>query len=110
MARTAPILLFPSYMSMDRNYRGAIASIEQVDQLVNKATSAADFELGVQKIKQAQAHLDALPVWFLGYYPQRYCTLFCVLGSSPSTSLNQPANGWGEWKLRFIKNKMHRLC
>ncbi|MGK7905205.1 MAG: hypothetical protein AB4352_28110 [Hormoscilla sp.] len=76
VARTAPLLLLPSYMSMDRNYRGAIASIEQADQLVNKATSAVDFELGTQKVKKAQAHLDALPVWFLGYYPQRYCTLF----------------------------------
>ena len=76
MARTAPLLLLPSYLSMDRNYRGAITSIEQGDQLVNKATSAADFELGAQKLKKAQSHLDALPVWFLGYYPQRYCNLF----------------------------------
>ncbi|MBO1346073.1 MAG: hypothetical protein EBE86_001110 [Hormoscilla sp. GUM202] len=75
VARTVPLLLLPSYLSMDRNYRGAIASIEQGDQLVNKATSAADFELGAQKVKKAQSHLDALPVWFLGYYPQRYCTL-----------------------------------
>lgn len=76
VARTAPLLLLPSYMSMDRNYRQAIASVEQADQLVNSATSATDLELGEQKVKQAQAYLDALPVWFLGYYPQRYCTLF----------------------------------
>ena len=70
VAKTAPILLLPSYMSMDYNYRQAIAQVEQADQLVNKATASADFELGAEKVKQAQKHLDALPVWFLGYWPQ----------------------------------------
>jgi len=76
VARVAPMVLFPSYMSMDYNYRQAVAKVEQADQLVNKATSAADIDLGAEKVTQAQGHLDALPVWFLGYYPQRYCTFF----------------------------------
>lgn len=70
VAKTAPILLVPSYMSMDYNYRQAIVKVEQADQLVNKATSPADFELGAKTVKQAQKHLDALPVWFLDYWPQ----------------------------------------
>lgn len=70
VARTAPILLLPSYISMDHNYRRAVALVEQADQLVNRATGPADFELGAQKVKEAQKHLDALPVWFLGYWPQ----------------------------------------
>ncbi|MEG5015140.1 MULTISPECIES: hypothetical protein [unclassified Microcoleus] len=76
VAKTMPILLLPSFMSMDHNYRQAIALVEQSDQLVNKATAVADFDLGEIKAKQAQKHLDALPVWFLGYYPQRYCSFF----------------------------------
>lgn len=76
VARTAPILLLPSYMSMDRNYREAVSRVEQADQLVNKATSMADFELGEEKVQQAQKNLDALPVWFLGYEPKMYCSLF----------------------------------
>lgn len=76
VASVAPMLLLPSYMSMDYNYRQAIAKVEQADQLINKATSSADINLGTEKVTQAQKHLDALPVWFLGYYPQRYCTLF----------------------------------
>lgn len=76
VARTAPLLLLPSYMSMDRNYREAIAHVEQADQLVNQATSLADFEVGEEKVKIAQKNLDALPVWFLGYEPQHYCSLF----------------------------------
>jgi hypothetical protein len=70
VARTAPILLLPSYMSMDYHYRQAIAQVEQADQLVNHATGSADFELGGKKVKEAQKHLDALPVWFLGYWPK----------------------------------------
>lgn len=70
VARTTPILLLPSYISMDYHYRRAITRVEQADQLINQATSPADFTLGEVKVKQAQAHLDALPVWFLGYWPQ----------------------------------------
>ncbi|MFB2833606.1 hypothetical protein [Floridanema evergladense] len=70
VARTAPILLLPSYMKMDYDYRQAIVLVEQADQLVNRATSQADLVLGAQKVKQAQKHLDDLPVWFLGYQPQ----------------------------------------
>lgn len=73
VAGIAPMLLLPSYLSMDRNYREAIAHVEQADQLVNKATSAADIGLGAEKVKQAQANLDQLPVWFLGYEPVRMC-------------------------------------
>ncbi|MFB2923509.1 hypothetical protein [Aerosakkonema funiforme] len=70
VARTIPIVLLPSYMSMDYHYRRAIASVEQADQLVNQATSTADLDLGAEKVKEAQKHLDALPVWFLDYWPK----------------------------------------
>jgi hypothetical protein len=73
VAGVAPMLLLPSYLSMDRNYREAIAHVEQADQLVNKATSAADIGLGAEKVKLAQENLDMLPVWFLGYEPVRMC-------------------------------------
>jgi hypothetical protein len=76
VARTVPIVLLPSFISMDSNYRQAIALTEQADQLVNQATSAADLDLGTTKVKAAQKHLDALPVWFLGYYPNLYCSWF----------------------------------
>ena len=72
VAKTAPIILLPSYLKMDRNYREAIAKVEQADQLINRATSLADLELGREKVSQAQQNLDALPVWFLGYEPQMY--------------------------------------
>lgn len=70
IARMAPMLLLPSYMSTDENYRNAITSVEQASQLINQATSAADIELGEQKVNDAQASLDALPLWFLDDFPE----------------------------------------
>ena len=79
VAQKAPLLLLPSFWTMDRSYRGAINSLEQAEQLLNKSTSTADIERGSQQVKQAQKHLNNLPVWFLGYYPQTYCSIFgCV--------------------------------
>ncbi|WP_059000353.1 hypothetical protein [Leptolyngbya sp. NIES-2104] len=71
--QVAPFLLTPSYMAMDHNYRRAIALVEQSDQLVNQATAFEDLDLGTQKVKAAQKHLDELPAWFLGHYPGDYC-------------------------------------
>lgn len=76
VARAMPFVLLPSFISMDHHYRGAIAKTEQADQLVNQATDSEDFILGKTKVDEAQKHLDNLPVWFLGYYPQAYCSLF----------------------------------
>ncbi len=75
VSKTAPILLLPTYIRMDRDYRQVIRVVEQADQLVNSGTTQADVNLGEQKAQTAQFHLDRLPVWFLGYYPQRYCSL-----------------------------------
>ncbi|MEM8546225.1 MAG: hypothetical protein AAGF66_19790, partial [Cyanobacteria bacterium P01_H01_bin.119] len=74
VSRTAPILLLPSFISMDSNYRQATSLVEQSDQLINNATSPQDIELGAEKVAAAQKRLDRLPVWFLGYYPRAYCT------------------------------------
>lgn len=63
MARHAPILLLPSYMSADQHYRQAITHLEQAKQLINGATTAADIDLGAESLMQAQKSLDALPIW-----------------------------------------------
>lgn len=46
VARNAPILLLPSYISMENNYREAIATVEQAQQLIEKASSPADWNEG----------------------------------------------------------------
>lgn len=70
VAKAAPILLLPSYISMDTNYRQALSSVEQAEQLIEKATSPADLNLGEQKVKAAQKNLNALPITFLNDYPE----------------------------------------
>ncbi|MEB3177732.1 MAG: hypothetical protein VKL59_01615 [Nostocaceae cyanobacterium] len=65
VARNAPMLLLPSYMSMDNHFRQALVAVKQAEQLIEKPTSPADLELGGQKVKEAQKHLDALPLWFM---------------------------------------------
>ncbi|MDX2217349.1 MAG: hypothetical protein SFY66_29040 [Oculatellaceae cyanobacterium bins.114] len=70
VARTAPILLLPSYMSIDSNYRQAIAAVEQAKQFIDNPTSAADLDLGQQKVREAQDRLDALPLDLLNTFPQ----------------------------------------
>ncbi|MBD2158838.1 hypothetical protein [Leptolyngbya sp. FACHB-16] len=67
-----PILLLPSYMHVDRDFRDAIALTEQSKQLIDNATSFADIQMGAQKVTEAQAKLDALPLDLVSYWPNRY--------------------------------------
>jgi hypothetical protein len=62
VAATAPLLLLPSYISLDHHYRLAITTFEEAQQLIDNATTPADLALGEQKVDQAQKSLDALPV------------------------------------------------
>jgi hypothetical protein len=62
VAEKMPILLLPSYLSLDQNYRLAITTFEQAQQLIDNATTPIDLELGEQKLVQAQTSLDALPI------------------------------------------------
>lgn len=69
VAQNMSFLLLPSYIGFEQDYRGAIASVAQAEQLINKATSPDDFRLGKEQLEKAQTHLDALPLDFLQEYP-----------------------------------------
>src|SRR3712207_2593115 len=79
-----------SYMNMDSHYRQAIASVEQAQQLIENPTSAADLNLGEQKVKEAQKHLDALPIGFLNDWPEYrywwYDSRFSIYGFNSARS------------------------
>ncbi len=94
ISQNAPILLLPSYMSMDSHYRQAIAVVEQAEQLIEQPTSPSDLELGQEKVKQAQQHLDALPIGFLNdwsdYKYWWYDSRFSIYGfNSARTKVGQ---------------------
>ncbi len=63
IAQSAPILLMPSYVSLDQNFRQATANLEAAKQLIDRATAPTDLELGEQKLTQAQQNLNQLPTW-----------------------------------------------
>ncbi len=62
VAEIAPMLLLPSYISLDHNYRIATTTLEQAQQLIDGATAPTDLDLGEQKLHQAQKSLDAIPM------------------------------------------------
>lgn len=107
VARVAPILLLPSYMNIDENYRDAIALVKQAEQLVNQATSHADIELGEQKMIQAQESLDALPIWFLYDFPQ-YRSWWYRWRFSPSQFDSARAR-MGELEAKVFQEKNARI-
>lgn len=61
IAQSAPILLMPSYVSLDQNFRQATANLEAAKQLIDRATAPTDLELGEQKLTQAQQNFNQLP-------------------------------------------------
>ena len=76
VAKTAPILLTPSYMNMDFHYWGAKNSTTQAQSLLNSATNFTEIKQVENKLEDAEKHLHSIPVWFLGYYPEVYCQRF----------------------------------
>lgn len=81
IAEEAPLLLLPSYISMDRNFRQASAALEAASQLIDQATAPSDLDQGEEKLKQAKASLDRLPTW--------------VWSELPDT----PYLSWYDWRL-----------
>jgi hypothetical protein len=90
VVQNAPVLLLPSYMSMDHHYRQALVLVEQAEQLIEKATSPADLALGEQKVQEAQKHLDELPSSFASdsseYRYWWYDRQFSIYGFNASRS------------------------
>ncbi len=76
VAKTAPILLVPSYMNMDFHYWGARSSLQGANNMLKSATTFSDIQQVEDKITDAEKHLSSIPVWFLGYYPEVYCQKF----------------------------------
>nr|MDZ8062115.1 hypothetical protein [Nostoc sp. EkiNYC01] len=91
VVQNAPVLLLPSYINVDHHYRQALVTVEQAEQLIEKATSAADLALGEQKLQEAQKHLNELPSWFVSdlseYRYWWYDRQFSIYGFNASRRL-----------------------
>jgi hypothetical protein len=65
VAKAAPLLLLPSNMAIDANFKLGQTTIEEVTQLIESPTSAADLDRGELKLKEGKTALDAIPAWYI---------------------------------------------
>ena len=65
VARSVPILLFPTYSSWDSAYKSLIDNLNQAEQLIDSPTSATDLDLGGQKLAIARDAVNKLPSGFI---------------------------------------------
>ncbi len=65
VAKTAPLLLLPSNMAIEANFKQAQANVEEARQLIELPTSPADLDRGELKLRDAKSALDAIPVWYI---------------------------------------------
>ena len=56
-----PLLLLPSQIYIDNNYKQSVRFVRQGQQLVDSATSLEDILLGEQSLVKAQKYLDGIP-------------------------------------------------
>ncbi len=76
VVKTAPVLLIPSYMNMNFHYWGAKNSVAEAESLLNSAANFKQIKQVEDRLEDADKHLQNIPVWFLGYYPEVYCQRF----------------------------------
>jgi hypothetical protein len=65
VAKAAPLLLLPSNMAIDGNYKKGQATIEESRQLIESPTSAADLDRGELKLNEGKTALDSIPAWYV---------------------------------------------
>jgi hypothetical protein len=72
VAKNAPLLLVPSYITTEQKYRQALVSLEQAEQLIERPTSPADLTLGGEKLQQTKQSLDEIPSTFIDDWYDKY--------------------------------------
>jgi hypothetical protein len=65
VSKVAPLLLLPSNMAIDANFKKGQATIEEARQLIESPTSPADLDRGELNLKDGRSALDAIPAWYI---------------------------------------------
>ncbi|NUN63456.1 hypothetical protein HCU40_01555 [Pseudanabaena biceps] len=83
VAKAAPLLLLPSNMAIDANFKKGQATIEEARQLIETPTSSADLDRGEIKLKEGKTALDEIPAWYIADW----------------ADYSRGYNGWGyDWR------------
>jgi len=88
VAKAAPLLLLPSNMAIDANFKKGQSTVEESRQLIESPTSAEDLDRGALKLKEGKTALDEIPAWYIadwadysrGYYGWGYDWRFTPAG------------------------------
>ncbi len=65
ISKAAPILLLPSNMAIEANFKKGQATVEESRQLIESPTSPADLDRGELKLKDGKSALDSIPAWYV---------------------------------------------
>ncbi|MBE9222138.1 hypothetical protein IQ215_05455 [Cyanobacterium stanieri LEGE 03274] len=60
--RHAPVLLLPSQIIVENNFKKALNLTEQAEQLIDNATDFPDLDLGSQRLQEGKVYLDKIPI------------------------------------------------
>lgn len=65
VAQTLPVLLIPSYLTIEENFKKGVTSLESARQLIDNATTALDIDRGKERLKSASEQINSIPTWFM---------------------------------------------
>lgn len=72
VAQNAPVLLIPTYLALEQNFKNGIIALEEARQLIDKPTSIQDIERGHTKLQEAKECINSLPAWFISDWDTYY--------------------------------------
>jgi len=72
IAKTAPALLIPTYLSLEENFKQSVIALESARTLILQPTSAKDIDRGRERLAEAKERINSIPAWFIDDWNRYY--------------------------------------
>lgn len=72
IAKTAPALLIPTYLSLEENFKQSVIALESARTLILQPTSAKDIDRGRERLAEAKERINSIPAWFIDEWDRYY--------------------------------------
>ncbi len=72
VAKSAPILLTPTYLSLEDNFKQGVIALESAKTLILQPTSAEDIDRGRERLAEAKERINSIPAWFIDDWDKYY--------------------------------------